>query len=187
MGVTVGSSIANKEDIGRNISSSSEGVEGRSITIVTTAALPWTTGTSINPLLRAVELSRAGANVTLMLPFLALEELGQNVLYGGETFETKEAQEQWIWGWLGKHLGEKAEGEEGFGFRLHWYPGRYCPGIGSIIPDSRRGDILDYLPPLSEPEPGADLWTSSPAPADTLPAWFGGGESEHQDPQAQFG
>ena len=32
-------------------------------------------------------------------------------------------------------------------FGIHFYPGRYTPAVGCIIPDYRQGDILDYLPP----------------------------------------
>ena len=42
--------------------------------VLTTAPCLFPTGTSINPLLRAAYLSRAGYNVTLLLPWLELED-----------------------------------------------------------------------------------------------------------------
>jgi hypothetical protein len=45
--------------------------ENQKIAVVTTAALPWMTGTSINPLLRAAFLAKANKQVRIWLPLLA--------------------------------------------------------------------------------------------------------------------
>ena len=70
----------------------------RIIWVVTTAALPWRTGTSVNPLARALYLTRGRPQhaVTLMIPFLpSMEE--QKKVFGEEAlFETPQEQETWI-------------------------------------------------------------------------------------------
>ncbi|CAM9247264.1 unnamed protein product, partial [Choristocarpus tenellus] len=69
--------------------------------VVTTASLPWMTGTSINPLLRAAFLTRGrdSGMVTLMVPFLSPEE--QPKLFPpGVVFETPEEQEASVREWL---------------------------------------------------------------------------------------
>jgi hypothetical protein len=70
----------------------------RIIWVVTTAALPWRTGTSVNPLARALYLTRGRPKhaVTLMVPFLpALEEQAQ-VFGKDKSFTTEAEQEEWI-------------------------------------------------------------------------------------------
>jgi hypothetical protein len=70
----------------------------RRIFVVTTASLPWRTGTAVNPLSRALYLTRGRPKqyVTLVIPWLPKQE-DQVKLFGKDsTFATQEEQEQWI-------------------------------------------------------------------------------------------
>ena len=124
------------------------------ITVVTTASLPWMTGTAVNPLLRTVELARRGNNVTLVLPFISPTEVienpaaetastvvrgksAQEELYRGLVFQTPAEQEAWIREWVSQSSSQdrppaNPRAPRG-SWNLHWYPGRYASAIGSII------------------------------------------------------
>jgi hypothetical protein len=72
----------------------------RRIWVVTTAAMPWRTGTAVNPLMRALYLTRGRPKhyVTLVIPWLT-DEKSRKKLYGAENAFTeggKEEQEEWI-------------------------------------------------------------------------------------------
>jgi hypothetical protein len=78
--------------------------KSKRILIVTTASLPWRTGTAVNPLLRAAYLldgrREAGGSVTLLLPWLERPE-DQDRVYGANNgFATPEDQEEYIRTWL---------------------------------------------------------------------------------------
>ena len=66
----------------------------RRIWVITTAALPWMTGTSINPLLRAAYLAkdRPAGKITLMVPYVPMSE--QHLTFGekGLRFPTPQSQ-----------------------------------------------------------------------------------------------
>jgi digalactosyldiacylglycerol synthase len=135
--------------------------------LVTTAALPWMTGTAVNPLLRAAYLhdrlqqinSENNYNstkvitswVTLVIPWLELEE-DQQRLYG-RIFDSPQEQEEFVRDWLRNqaHMPDAAQN-----LNIVFYNARYHAGLGSVF---AMGDIIQDLPPdeldvciLEEPE-----------------------------------
>ena len=136
----------------------------RKFVVVTTAALPWMTGTSVNPLLRAVYLAKGDdtREVTLLVPWLAKKD--QGIVYPRKTsFATPGEQETYILDWARQRVGFEPR------IKVLFYPGRYATDKGSIVP---VGDIAVRVPKgerdvaiLEEPEhlcwfhPGA-RWTS---------------------------
>ena len=138
----------------------------RHFTIVTTAALPWMTGTAVNPLLRAAYLVRKTLEinsnttepeqqwVTLVVPWLELDE-DQLVLYG-RVFQDEQEQEDYIRGWLRDNADMPDAADPVTGLKIRFYPARYHPGLGSIF---AMGDMCSLLPDdeadvciLEEPE-----------------------------------
>jgi hypothetical protein len=141
---------------------------GRYIHIVTTASLPWMTGTAVNPLLRAAYLHERleeinmAANVTLsdnktswvtlVIPWLELPE-DQRKLYHGHVFKTPSEQEEYVRKWL-RDQAEMPDAAEHL--NLVFYTARYHEELGSVF---AMGDIIEQLPQdeldvcvLEEPE-----------------------------------
>lgn len=124
---------------------------GRHIHIVTTAALPWMTGTAVNPLLRAAylhdrtqEINSGNQNspeswVTLVIPWLELPE-DQKQVYNGRIFESREEQEAYVRDWLKSQANMIHAAEN---LKIVFYNARYHGGLGSIF---AMGDIMDELP-----------------------------------------
>ncbi|KAK9170303.1 hypothetical protein Syun_002443 [Stephania yunnanensis] len=108
----------------------------RNVAIVTTASLPWMTGTAVNPLFRAAYLAKsAKQNVTLLVPWLCKSD--QELVYPNNlTFSTPEEQESYIRKWLEERLDFKAD------FKISFYPGKFSKARRSIIP---AGDTSQFI------------------------------------------
>jgi digalactosyldiacylglycerol synthase len=129
--------------------------------IVTTAALPWMTGTAVNPLLRAAYLSQrnralvttTGAcgtetttttTVTLVLPWLESSK-DRIALYGTDWKDaTPQDQEAFIRNWLCDSAGLPLESNVAQGgIGIQWYPARYHAALSSIF---AMGDLCALIP-----------------------------------------
>ena len=141
------------EEDGEITESSDLSRKDRRIWVITTAGLPWRTGTAVNPLLRALYLTRGRpANyVTLMIPWLENKK-AQKQLYG-ETFDEQSEQEAWI----REYCRDRCNcAEEEKSLRIMFWKGSYHSGFGSIFPIQ---DICSLIPKeeadvaiLEEPE-----------------------------------
>jgi hypothetical protein len=140
----------------------------RRIWIVTTAALPWRTGTAVNPLLRALSLltypipnynSDDDQNenhhhvVTLMIPWLESTE-ARKLLYGTQSFANASEQEAWIRNYCITRCNATPEMTQRL--QIQFWKGIYQESFGSIFPIE---DICQQIPKdqadvciLEEPE-----------------------------------
>ncbi|OIV90419.1 hypothetical protein TanjilG_10905 [Lupinus angustifolius] len=109
----------------------------RHFAIVTTASLPWMTGTAINPLFRAAYLSQSEKQkVTLLIPWLCTSD--QELVYPiNLSFSSPEEQELYIRNWLEERIGFRAD------FKISFYPGKFSKERRSIIP---AGDTSQFIP-----------------------------------------
>ncbi|CAH9117774.1 unnamed protein product [Cuscuta europaea] len=122
----------------------------RHVAIVTTASLPWMTGTAVNPLFRAAYLANsAKQNVTLLVPWLCKSD--QELVYPNNlTFSSPEEHGHYIRNWVEERVGFKTD------FKISFYPGKFSKERRSIIP---AGDTSQFIPSrdadiaiLEEPE-----------------------------------
>jgi len=131
--------------------------KSKRIWIVTTAALPWMTGTAVNPLLRAAYMTEgrteAGGSVTLMLPWLEREQDRDSVYGKSREFETPEEQEAFIRKWLVEKAKLPRASER---LKIEWYTSWQNKAENSLY---SMGDITALIPAedvdimiLEEPE-----------------------------------
>ena len=125
----------------------------RQVWIVTTAALPWMTGTAVNPLLRAAYFAQIQeTQVHLVIPWLG--DPSDRVELYGEEWENANAndQEKYIQNWLETNVTNYSSES----VQIHWYRARYHSKLGSIF---SMEDVCQRLDPnddaiciLEEPE-----------------------------------
>ena len=118
--------------------------KSKNIWIVTTAALPWMTGTAVNPLLRAAYMcagrAEVGGSVTILLPWLE-RDADQTRVYGkGKAFKSRGEQEKYVRSWLCDTAGMEDASTE---LRIRWYTAWQERAENSIY---SMGDITSLIP-----------------------------------------
>jgi len=130
------------------------------MTIVTTASLPWLTGTAVNPALRAAYLWERGHDVTLLVPWIPRDDQENIFLCKEERFECPEDQLEVVQMHIRKRVPFDVKfhnrvTQESPTLEIKFYNGKYAPALGSIIPTQ---DIQQFVPKdtaciiLEEPE-----------------------------------
>ncbi len=117
----------------------------KTINIITTAALPWRTGTAILPLMQAYHLAKKKIEVVLYVPWIPLTQ--QKKLFDSDyIFDTPEEQEI--------HIRAFLPTPDCATLQILFYPGHYLLKAGSIFPVRSLAQIItpcDWLI-LEEPE-----------------------------------
>lgn len=107
--------------------------------VVTTASVPWKTGTAVNPLLRAAYLAHeTSCKVTLVIPWLCQAEQAA-IFSEGQIFSAPYEQAAYIREWVQKRCNFAAA------FDFVFYPARYDKLFFSISP-AQGSSIIDAIP-----------------------------------------
>jgi len=118
--------------------------KSKKIWIVTTAALPWMTGTAVNPLLRAAYLTQdrreAGGSVTILLPWLERLSDREQVYGKNHAFLNETDQELFIKSWL-KDVANMEQAS--IDLNIRWYIAWLNRAENSIY---SMGDITALIP-----------------------------------------
>ena len=139
---------------------------GRYVHIVTTAALPWMTGTAVNPLLRAAYMherletinygnstrSSNSSYVTLVIPWLELPE-DQRQVYNGRVFESQEEQELYVRNWLAESANMPDAAAH---LKIVFYNARNqlrCSGSSRTQTSNSSGGSSSIMSPMANTEP----------------------------------
>ena len=162
-------------------------VHCRSFHVVTTAALPWLTGTAVNPLLRAAYLNQMNRRacqqgtldsstrignthqgcVTLVVPWLARSQDRQTLFGERYSFQNEKEQEAHIRSWLRESAKLPAEADipSRGGIRIQFYPAKYDTKFKSIVPLTEISVLIEKKDAdvciLEEPEHLNVLLTST--------------------------
>jgi len=146
--------------VGSQVGSQVEKIKCRSFHIITTAALPWMTGTAVNPLLRAAYLNKLNRSavetldcgnkykmmkkVTLYVPWLT-KASDRKTVYGEKySFESPEDQEKYIRKWLAESAAMPQEAcILSHGIHICFYDAYYSTFFMSIFPSGSVEDLIE--------------------------------------------